>query len=92
MIQSFKCAQTEALFTTGKTKQFSAIKSVAERKLQQLDSAASLEFLRSPPGNCLESLRGNRVNQYSIRINVQWRICFTWTNLGPANVEIVDYH
>ena len=92
MIQSFKCAQTEALFTTGKTKQFSAIKSAAERKLQQLDSATTLEFLRSPPGNCLESLRGNRASQYSIRINVQWRICFTWTKLGPANVEIVDYH
>ena len=92
MIQSFKCAQTEALYTTGKTRHFSAIKSAAERKLQQLDSAATLEFLRSPPGNCLESLRGSRANQYSIRINVQWRICFTWTKLGPANVEIVDYH
>lgn len=57
-----------------------------------LGSAATLEFLRSPPGNCLESLRGSRASQYSIRINVQWRICFTWTNLGPDNVEIVDYH
>lgn len=92
MIQSLICAQTEALFTTGKTRHFSAIKSAAERKLQQLDSATTLEFLRSPPGNCLESLRGNRANQHSIRINVQWRICFKWTNLGPANVEIVDYH
>ena len=92
MIQSFKCAETESLFMTGKTKRFSAIQSTAERKLQQLDSAATFEFLRSPPGNRLEALSGDRSNQYSIRINSQWRICFIWTQSGPANVEIVDYH
>lgn len=92
MIQSFACAETEALFTTGKTRRFSGIKAIAERKLQQLDSAATLEFLRSPPGNRLEALSGDRLGQYSIRINLQWRVCFIWTDLGPANVEIVDYH
>ncbi|MDH6242016.1 type II toxin-antitoxin system RelE/ParE family toxin [Polynucleobacter sphagniphilus] len=92
MIQSFKCADTENLFITGKTRHFSSIKSVAERKLQQLDSAVTLCFLRSPPGNHLVSLSGKHSNQYSIRVNVQWWICFIWTELGPANVEIVDYH
>ncbi len=57
-----------------------------------LDSAATLDFLRSPPGNRLEALQGDRSSQYSIRINQQFRICFTWTELGPENVEIVDYH
>lgn len=92
MIQSFKCPDTEALFTTGKTKRWHGIKSVAERKLQQLDSAVTLGFLRAPPGNMLESLLGNRAGQHSIRINKQWRVCFEWTADGPINVEIVDYH
>lgn len=92
MIQSFACADTQALFETGKSRRFAPIKAVAERKLQQLDSAVTLEFLRSPPGNHLEVLRGERAGQYSIRINQQWRVCFVWTELGPAQVEIVDYH
>ena len=65
---------------------------VAERKLQQLSSAATLEFLRSPPGNHLESLSGDRKGQHSIRINDQWRVCFVWTDQGIDCVEIVDYH
>ena len=92
MIQSFKCPDAEALFTTGKTKRWHGIKSVAERKLQQLDSAVILDFLRAPPGNMLEALLGNRAGQHSIRINKQWRVCFEWTADGPINVEIVDYH
>jgi proteic killer suppression protein len=92
MIQSFNCADTETLFTTGKTKRWSSVKSVAERKLQQLDSAATLDFLKAPPGNQLEALVGNRAGQHSIRINKQWRLCFEWTDEGPKNVEIVDYH
>ena len=68
------------------------MKSVVERKLQMLDSAATLEFLRSPPGNRLEALRGDRVGQHSIRVNDQFRICFVWTERGPMSVEIVDYH
>jgi proteic killer suppression protein len=57
-----------------------------------LDSAATLEFLRSPPGNRLEALSGDRAGQHSIRVNDQWRICFTWTADGPMGVEILDYH
>lgn len=65
---------------------------VATRKLTQLDGAETLDFLRSPPGNQLEALKGDRKSQYSIRINDQFRICFRWSTEGPSNVEIVDYH
>jgi proteic killer suppression protein len=65
---------------------------VARRKLDQLDSVVSLEDLQIPPGNKLETLRGDRKGQYSIRINDQYRICFLWTESGPSQVEIVDYH
>jgi len=92
MIQSFRCGDTQALFATGRNRRFASISEVATRKLQQLDAAATLEFLRSPPGNRLEALRGKRNGQYSIRINDQWRVCFTWTAAGPEQVEIVDYH
>jgi proteic killer suppression protein len=65
---------------------------VALRKLAMLDAAAVLDDLRVPPGNRLEALEGDRSGQHSIRINRQWRICFTWTEAGSENVEIVDYH
>lgn len=64
----------------------------AARKLDLLDSAELLEDLRAPPGNRLEGLSGNRRGQYSVRINRQFRICFRWTEDGPSEVEIVDYH
>lgn len=92
MIKSFKCADTQALFTTGKTRKWAAIQRVAERKLAQIDAATTLEFLRSPPGNHLEKLSGNREGQHSIRINDQWRICFIWQDDGAYALEIVDYH
>lgn len=92
MIQSFNCLETQKLYEGKKSAQFANIANVAERKLQQLDSAASLEFLRSPPGNRLEALSGDRTGQYSIRINAQWRLCFVWGADGSENVEIVDYH
>ena len=92
MIRSFRCADTQELFETGKSKRFSGILIVATRKLAQLDAAHTLEFLRSPPGNRLEALRGNREGQYSIRVNDQFRLCFRWTAEGPEDVEIVDYH
>lgn len=92
MIISFTCKDTQSLFTTGKTKRWSAIKDVAERKLLQLDNVTSLEDLRSPPGNRLEALSGDRVGQHSIRINAQWRLCFVWTEQGVTDVEIIDYH
>ena len=60
--------------------------------LSAMDAAAVLEDLRFPPGNYLEALMGDRAGQHSVRINDQWRICFVWTEQGPANVEIVDYH
>lgn len=65
---------------------------VAERKLDLLDSAVKLEDLRVPPGNRLEALTGDRRGQYSIRINDQYRLCFSWTSFGPDRVEIIDYH
>jgi toxin HigB-1 len=92
VIKSFRCAHTQALFEKGKSRRFSGIAKVATRKLTQLEAAATLEFLRSPPGNRLEALAGNRAGQHSIRINDQWRVCFRWANAGPEDVEIVDYH
>lgn len=92
MIKSFRCPDTQTLFETGRCKRFSSIASVAVRKLTQLDAAQTLAFLRSPPGNSLEALRGDRKGQYSIRINDQFRVCFRWTEAGPEDVEIVDYH
>jgi len=68
------------------------IERVALRKLAMLDAAETLNDLRVPPGNRLEALRGDRVGQHSIRINQQWRIRFTWTDAGPQDVQIVDYH
>lgn len=91
-IQSFKCAGTAALFRNERVARFANIARVARRKLVMLEAAASLDFLRSPPGNRLEALKGNRAGQHSIRINDQFRVCFTWTNQGPRDVEIVDYH
>ncbi len=92
MVKGFRCADTQALFETGKSKRFSNVANVAARKLAQLDAANTLEFLRSPPGNRLEALVGNRKGHYSIRINDQFRICFRWTTEGPTDIEIVDYH
>lgn len=91
-IVNFSCTETEKLFTTGRSRRFASVKTVAERKLVQLDAAVSLESLRAPPGNRLEALKGDRANQHSIRINDQWRLCFVWTAQGPSEVEIVDYH
>jgi proteic killer suppression protein len=65
---------------------------VVERKLTMLDAATVLDDLRSPPGNRLEALVGDRAGQYSIRVNEQFRICFRWTQSGPEDVEVVDYH
>ena len=92
MITSFRSADTQALFETGKSKRFGAIITVATRKLTQLDAAATLEFLTSPPGNHLEALKGDRKGQQSIRINDQWRICFSWREGDAFDVEITDYH
>ena len=92
MIQGFRCRDTQALFETGKSRRFSGVLAVATRKLTMLDAAQTLEFLKSPPGNRLEALKGDRSGQHSIRINDQFRLCFRWTAEGPTDVEIVDYH
>ena len=68
------------------------IQAAALRKLRMLNNARRLEDLGVPPGNRLEALSGDRAGQHSIRINQQWRICFRWTDGGPSDVEIVDYH
>jgi proteic killer suppression protein len=92
VIKSFRCTDTRSLFETGKCRRFQGIAAVATRKLTQLDAAETLEFLRAPPGNRLEALKGDRSGQHSIRINDQFRLCFRWTKAGPEDVEIVDYH
>ena len=92
MIGSFKCADTEAISKGIRVRRFVNIAAVARRKLRQLEIAGRLDDLRVPPGNRLEALKGNRVGQYSIRINDQWRVCFRWTEAGVEDVEIVDYH
>lgn len=92
MILTFKCADTESLFQRQRVRRFVNIEAVARRKLSLLNAAMTLDFLRVPPGNRLEALKGNRIGQHSIRINDQFRICFAWTPQGPKDVEIVDYH
>ena len=92
MIKSFRCKDTEALFNDINVPQFRNIERAARRKLLYLHQSKILRDLLAPPGNRLEALKGNRKGQHSIRINDQWRICFTWTDEGPTNVEIVDYH
>jgi toxin HigB-1 len=91
VIKSFANARTERIWRTGKTRG-SPPANVTKRKLAMLDSAARLEDMRMPPGNHLEKLKGDRPGQYSIRINDQYRICFTWDNGDAYAVEIVDYH
>lgn len=80
------------LFEGTRVPAFANISSVAMRKLQQLHAATSLDFLRIPPNNRLEALKGDRIGQYSIRINDQWRLCFVWHEGHALDVEIVDYH
>jgi toxin HigB-1 len=93
VIRSFGNPITERLWSRERTKKLDPrIERTVLRKLVMLDAAETLDDLRVPPGNRLEALRGDRAGQHSIRINQQWRICFTWTSAGPNNVEIVDYH
>jgi toxin HigB-1 len=97
VITSFRSAGTADVFHGRSTAAARRVRPpellrVAIRKLEYLDAAAVLGDLRAPPGNRLEALRGDRSGEYSIRINQQYRICFRWTEAGPEEVEIVDYH
>ena len=92
MIRSFRCPETEQLFFREPVRRYKAIERQALRKLDLLDAAPDMRTLGTLPGNRLEKLQGNRMGQYSIRINDQWRICFEWLDGHAYNVEIVDYH
>jgi proteic killer suppression protein len=81
-----------AIYEGRKSRQFSTIRTVLERKLQMLDAAVALRDLLAPPNNRLEALTRDRAGQHSIRVNDQFRLCFRWTAQGPADVECVDYH
>lgn len=93
MIRAFADAETKKIFATGKSRRL--LKEILKRatmRLHQLNAAVRLEDLRMPPSNKLESLKGNRSGQHSIRINNQWRLCFRFKNGDAFDVEIVDYH
>ena len=97
MVRSFKDVGTEDVFNGRNTKPArrccpTDVWKVARRKLDLVDSAGTVDDLRVPPGNRLEALSGNRQGQHSIRVNDQYRICFVWSDDGPDQVEITDYH
>ena len=92
MSRSFRDAETEKLFRDEFSKKFQAIERTTRRKLVQLNQARTLADLSAIPGNRLEALKGDRAGQHCIRVNDQFRICFTWKEEDAQNVEIVDYH
>ncbi len=97
MIVSFRDKHTKAIYDNESTKVArkrlpAELWRIAQRKLDQLGRVARLSQLALPPGNQLEPLKGDREGQHSIRVNEQYRICFVWTDQGPAHVEITDYH
>jgi len=93
MIKSFRDKETERVFNRLRSRKFSGpLGRISLKKLLILDAVESIQDLRSPPGNRLERLSGNRKGQYSIRVNDQWRVCFQWNQGHAVQVEIVDYH
>jgi proteic killer suppression protein len=93
VIRSFRDKETERIWKRQRARQFDdGTQRIALRKLLILDAAEVLGDLRVPPGNRLEKLKGDRAGSYSIRVNQQWRICFSWTDTGVEDVELVDYH
>ncbi|MEI8320601.1 MAG: type II toxin-antitoxin system RelE/ParE family toxin [Alphaproteobacteria bacterium] len=93
MIRSFKCKETEKIWHGNASRRFPRdIQNRALSKLRQLAAATIIDDLKIPNSNRLESLKGDRKNQWSIRINQQWRICFNWNKAEALNIEIVDYH
>ncbi|GJL92886.1 type II toxin-antitoxin system RelE/ParE family toxin [Hyphococcus sp.] len=91
-IKSFNNRKTERFFKGERVARWAAFEKAALRKLDMLDAAEDLKDLKSPPGNRLEALKGERKGQHSIRINDQWRVCFIWRPDGAHDVEIIDYH
>jgi len=91
MIRGFKCKKTARLFNGERVPAFSGFARQADKRLRILDAAETIEALRALPSNRFEALTGDRIGQYSIRVNMQWRVCFTWDE-GAHEVEIVDYH
>ena len=93
MIASFRCKETEKIFNGKFSRKLPQnIQRIAARKLELLNAASVLDTLRVPPGNRLEALSGDRIGQHSIRINLQWRLCFIWRDGNAFEVEIIDYH
>jgi proteic killer suppression protein len=93
MILSFRSKDAESIWRGNVWRRLALdMQAVARRKLRMLNNARLLDDLRIPPGNRLEALQGRRKGQNSIRINDQWRLCFRWTDAGPSEVELVDYH
>jgi toxin HigB-1 len=93
VLRSFADKETERVWQRHRVRKLGEeVPRAALRKLLILDAAETLDDLRVPPGNRLEKLEGSRAGSYSVRINQQWRICFSWTDAGPKDVEIVDYH
>ncbi len=93
MLRSFADKETEQVWQRRRARKLDQeVQRAALRKLLILDAAETLDDLRVPPGNRLEKLKGNRAGSFSVRINQQWRICFRWTDAGPEDIEIVDYH
>jgi proteic killer suppression protein len=92
VIRSFRCRKTERLFKRERVKEFAAIARVALRRLVALDSAQALTDLLIPPSNRLEMLEGDRKDPCSIRVNDQYRICFTWQEGNAENVEITKHY
>ena len=93
MIQSFKCKETEKIWSGEFSRKLpSDIQKIMRRKLRMLNNSTELSDLQIPPSNNLESLKGDRKGQHSIKVNDQWRICFEWKDGDCYNVEIVDYH
>jgi len=93
MILTFACRDTERIWDMLSTRRFPPeVQRAARRKLAMIDAAQAVQDLRTPPGNRLEALKGDRAGQHSIRVNDQYRICFVWTGRDAEDVELVDYH
>jgi len=92
MIKSFHCKDSEALYDGKRVRKFESCTTQAERRLEILDNATTINDLMALPSNRFEALGGDRAGQFSIRVNQQWRVCFEWKDTDAYNVEIVDYH